>query len=91
MEKWIQEQSFEAIYIKKDNGAKTPVATVAVPMGWQNNPKWKAEAHRKANLIAAAPVMLHALEVTQFAISVEDIEAYDVVQAAIKLAKGENI
>lgn len=41
-----------------------------------------------AKLIAAAPEMLQALEVALIAISVEDVEAYDIVEKAIKTAKG---
>lgn len=88
MEKWIQEMSYEAIYIKKDDGVKTPVAQVATPLGWQERERWATEALRKANLITASPVMLHALEMALFFMD-ENNEAYETVQIAIKLAKGE--
>lgn len=91
MEKWFAEHDciLGTIKIKADNGAKTPIAQVATPQGnWMENESWKKRAFYKAYLLAAAPVMLHALEVAQFAISVEDSEAYDIVQSAIKLAKG---
>jgi|GEM_PF-4348436 len=64
---WIQEESFEGIYIKEDNAAKTPVANIAVPVGWKTNPKWKATAERKANLITSAPQLL------QFAKEIEKV------------------
>lgn len=86
MEKWIQETSYEAIYIKMADGAKTPVAQVLTPLGWQE--RWATEALRKANLITASPVMLHALEMALFFMD-ENNEAYETVQDAIKLAKGE--
>lgn len=92
MEKWFSEYDciLGTIKIKADNGAHTPIAQVATPIGdWINNERWKKNAFKKAHLLAAAPEMLHALEIALFAISVEDVEAYDIVQKAIKTAKGE--
>jgi Zn-dependent protease with chaperone function len=44
------------------------------------------EAEANAKIIASAPMMLEALQKAFFAISVEDAEAYDAVEQAIKKA-----
>lgn len=81
------------VLIKEDDDVMCPVAEIATPRGnnWVDVPHQKARALRNANLIATAPLMLHALEVAQFAISLEDKEAYDIVQEAIKQAKEGNV
>lgn len=78
------------VTIKEDTVNQRPIAQIATPYcdgNWMDNQQWLSSAIEKANFVASTPILLHALEVALFAIDVED-EAYQVVQNAIKLAKG---
>lgn len=76
--------------ITVDNEVSTPIARLSVYNDWASDPETKNKVLENANLLAAAPEMLHALEVALIAISVEDVETYDIVEKAIKTAKGGN-
>lgn len=92
MEKWKTFVGYNGTpRITIDNEVSTPIARLSVYNDWSHDPETKERVLRNANLLAAAPVMLHALEVALFAISVEDVEAYDIVQKAIKTAKGDRL
>lgn len=95
MNKWIvQEGVMDTIHIKEDNKVFTPVATVAVPIGWKDNHKWKHRALSHTNMIAAAPVMLDALKTVKKVMDLEHPEPdmdklYEIVIKAIKEASYE--
>ena len=89
MEKWKTFIGYNGTpRITVDNEESTPIARLSAYNDWAHDPETRERVLRNANLLAAAPEMLHALEIALFAISVEDVEAYDIVQKAIKTAKG---
>lgn len=98
MEKWKYEhfayplnKAMQSNYrVYADNGAKTPICSLPCSLSETQSPTLLERQEKAARLIAAAPAMLLALEVAQFAISIEDSEAYSIVVEAIKLAKGES-
>lgn len=96
-EQWFIDHNpiLETLQIKILDGANTPVAQVATPIGdWMSNPRWKSSAFTKAHKLAAAPTMYHALLKVKAAMDLEgeaiDLkELYDIVELAIKEATYE--
>jgi len=74
-EKWTSDLTFVGSHItpsiKVDDGALTPVCTIATPEGYEKIPHRKARAERLTNLIKAAPDLLDACK-----IAIEDMEMF---------------
>lgn len=69
------------------DGAKTPICKLPKSIGNPQTEHLITKQKKNALLIAAAPIMLHALEMAQYAIPIED-NAYESVINALKAAKG---